>query len=385
MGCRLFQQGNSSMTECARSMGFTLICKAGVFPVFRFRRGPHIIPSMPNSQILSTDDLASTERALAWEHWMSGLFGGLDSDLYGDSVFDGHIATSHAGDVVMTRLEANRHRVMRSPGLARTSDMSYLKIIAPWQGNAALEQQGRQTWVRPGGWAIYDTTGSYEVANPERSLHLIVMLPREQLTERGLRIDALMGRLVGGSSGISRVALETMRSIFQELPLMTPEAARGAGDLVIDLVRLSLQELAGRTTATTQQEALKDRIRDFIGQHLRDPDLSLDRIAQVLNCSKRHLHNAFVDEEDTLGHYILRRRLQACMRDLKNPVHLPRTITDIAFSWGFNNGTHFSRVFREHAGLSPSEFRRAALLKEDVIPAPLPIPGRMHWKQKNQL
>lgn len=320
---------------------------------------------MPDNQILSTDDLASAERTHAWQGWMAELFGGLDCDLYGDSVFEGHIATSHAGEVVMTRLEANRHRVMRSPRLARSSDTSYLKIIAPWQGNAALEQQGRQTWVRPGGWAIYDTTGSYEVANPERSEHLIVMLPKEQLTERGLRIEALMGRHVGGASGISRVALETMRSIYQELPLMTPEAARGAGDLLIDLVRLSLQELAGRATATTQQEALKDRIRDFVGQHLRDPGLSLDRIAQALNCSKRHLHNAFADEEDTLGHYILHRRLQACMRDLKNPAQLPRTITDIAFSWGFNNGAHFSRVFREHAGLSPSEFRQAALVKAD--------------------
>lgn len=324
---------------------------------------------MSNSQILSTDDLASAERAPAWRGWMSELFGGLESDLYGDSVFEGHIATSHAGDVVMTRLEANRHRVMRSPRRAQASDTSYLKIVAPWQGNAALEQHGRQTWVRPGGWAIYDTTGSYEVANPERSRHLIVMLPKELLTERGLRIDALMGRHVGGASGISRVALETMRSIFQELPLMTPEAARGAGDLVIDLVRLSLQELAGRATATTQQEALKDRIRDFVGKHLRDPDLSLDRIAQVLNCSKRHLHNAFADEDDTLGHYILHRRLQACMRDLKNPLNLQRTITDIAFSWGFNNGAHFSRVFREHAGLSPSEFRQAALVKAQIVGA----------------
>jgi len=330
---------------------------------------------MHHNQTLSTDDLASTERAQAWQHWMSGLFGGLDSDLYGDSAFDGHIATSHAGDVVMTRLEANRHRVIRSPGLARTSDTSYLKIMAPWQGNATLAQHGRQTWVRPGSWAIYDTTGSYEVANPERSLHLIVMLPREQLTERGLRIDGLMGQLVGGSSGISRVALETMRSIFQELPLMTSEAARGAGDLVIDLVRLSLQELAGRTTARTQQVALKDRIRDFIGQHLREPNLSLDRMAQVLNCSKRHLHNAFADEENTLGQYILFQRLRACMRDLKNPLHLSRTITDIALSWGFNNGTHFSRVFREYAGLSPSEFRQEAFLKGDIIPAS--APGRM--------
>ena len=142
---------------------------------------------------------------------------------------------------------------------------------------------------------------------------------------------------------------------------MTDEAARGAGDLILELVRLSLLELAGRGTATTQLEAFKDRIRDFIGQHLRDPLLSIDRIAQALNCSKRHLHNAFADEEDTLAHYILRRRLQACMRDLKRPDYLQRTITDIAFSWGFNNGAHFSRAFRDHTGMSPSDFRAAAL------------------------
>ena len=301
---------------------------------------------MADKQILSTDDLASAERAPAWHGWMSALFSGLDCDLYGDSVFEGHIATSHAGEVVLTRLDANRHRVMRSTRLARSSETSYLKIIAPWQGSAALAQQGRQTWVHPGGWAIYDTTASYEVANPERSHHLVVMLPKEQLAERGLRIEPLMGRQVGGASGISRVALETMRSVFQELPQMTPEAARGAGQLVTDLVRLSLLELAGRATAVTQQQAL--------------------------NCSKRHLHNAFADEQETLGQYILRQRLQACMRELKNPLHLQRTITDIAFSWGFNNGAHFSRVFREHAGLSPSQFRQASGLNEDSVPTSSP-------------
>lgn len=322
---------------------------------------------MPNSHILSTDDFDDAERAPVWRGWMSALFGGLACDLYGESVFEGRIATSHAGDVVMTRLEASRHRVMRSTRLARSSDTSYLKIVAPWQGNAALAQQGRQTWVRPGGWAIYDTTGSYEVANPERTEHLIVMLPKEQLTERGIKLEPLMARHVGGVSGIARVALETMRSTYQELPQMSETAARGAGELIVELVRLSLQELAGRESNVTQLEAFRDRIREHIGQHLRDPSLSIERIAQSLNCSKRHLHNAFSAEDDTLAHYILRRRLQACMRELKNPAQAQRTITDIAFSWGFNNGAHFSRVFREHAGLSPSDFRETALRQSAAV------------------
>lgn len=63
----------------------------------------------------------------------------------------------------------------------------------------------------------------------------------------------------------------------------------------------------------------------------RDPDLSLDRVARVLNCSKRHLHNAFSDEDDTLGHYFLHRRLQDCMRGLNNPLNRQRTITAIEF------------------------------------------------------
>lgn len=309
---------------------------------------------------LTTDNLSPDETAPAWGEWMHTLFSGLKSDLYGDAVFDGHLYTSRAGDVIMTKLEANRHRVLRTPDLARKDHADHLKIVAPWQGSAAVEQHGRQAWVRPGGWAIYDTTGSYEVANPERSEHLIVMLPKAQLSERGLRLDQLMARHVGGGRGISRVALDTMRSTFQELPGMSEDTARGAGEMIMELVRLSLLDLAGRGTSTTQHEAFKDRIRAYVGQHLRDPGLSIERIAQALNCSKRHLHNAFSDEDDTLAHHILRRRLQACMRDLKHPGAAHRTITEIAFSWGFNNGAHFSRVFREHTGLSPSDFRAAA-------------------------
>ena len=316
---------------------------------------------MSSESRFSTAELPADETARAWRDWMACLFNGLESDLYGDTVFDGEVQTARAGDVVLTRLAGNRHRVIRTTRMSRHGDPAYLKIVAPWQGSAAVEQYGRQAFVRPGAWAIYDTTGSYEVGNPVRTEHLIVMLPKEQLIERGLKLDLLMGRTVGGASGISRVALENMRNTYKELPQMSEAARRGAGELIVELVRLSLQELAGQECATTQLEAFRDRIRSYISMHLRDPALSIDDIAVALNCSKRHLYNAFSAEDDTLARYILRRRLQACMRDLKNPDQLHRTITEIAFSWGFSSGAYFSRAFREHAGVAPSEFREAAL------------------------
>ena len=313
---------------------------------------------MAASTVLSTDDVSPRDRAPAWREWIFSHFGGLESDLYGDTDFDGRMAASRAGDVILTKLEANRHRVLRSPHLARASDTPYLKIVAPWQGSATVEQQGRQACARDGGWVIYDTTGSYSIANPERVEHLIVMLPKDQMAERGVRLGDLMARHVGGATGISRVALETMRTTYQELPNMSPDAARGAGELIMQLVRLSLLELAGQETAMTQRAALKDRIRDHVARHLRDPQLSIDGIARALNCSRRHLYNAFAGDDHALAGYIQHQRVQACVRELRHPANAGRPITEIALSCGFSSPSHFSRVFREHTAMSPSEFRQ---------------------------
>ncbi|MES2051003.1 MAG: helix-turn-helix domain-containing protein [Pseudomonadota bacterium] len=312
---------------------------------------------MAASTLYTTDDVSERDRAPQWREWVHRHFGGLDSDLYGDTDFDGHMNTSRAGDVILTRLEADRHRVLRLPHMARTSEVACLKIVAPWQGSACVEQQGRQASASSGSWVIYDTTGNYAVHNPERVKHLIVMLPKDQMAERGLQLDALMARQVGSDRGISRVALDAMRSTWQELPNMSEDAARGAGELIMQLVRLSLLELAGQATSVTQREALKDRIRAHVARNLRDPQLSIDRIAQALNCSKRHLHNAFAEEDETLASYILRQRLEACIRDLRQGAQSSKPITEIALYWGFNNLSHFSRVFREHTGSSPSAYR----------------------------
>lgn len=313
-----------------------------------------------NLSTMSTDQVAAPERAGFWSDWINRLFCGLKSDLYGDTGFDGRMATVHAGDIVLTRLEANRHRVMRSASLARASDTGYLKIVAPYLGCAGVEQNGREAWVTPDQWSIYDTTDSYAVANPVRVEHLIVMLPKARLVERGLALDPLMARRLGGSGGVARLALETMRSAYRELPGMSEAAARGVGDAITQFVHLSMLDLAGIGTAVTQREALRERIKQLVNERLGDPQLSVDGIAQALNCSRRHLYNAFAEEPDGVAGYILRRRLEACRQSLADTHNERRSITDIAFSFGFSNMAHFSRVFRSHLGVPPSDYRRTA-------------------------
>lgn len=310
---------------------------------------------------MNTDQVSPAERAGYWSSWIDRLFQGLQSDQYGDPGFDGRMTTLHAGDVVLTRLEANRHRVQRSAAQVRTSEVGYLKIVAPYVGCAGVEQQGRQTWITPDQWSIYDTTDSYSVANPVRVEHLIVMLPKQRLVERGLALDTLMARRLGGSGGIARLALDAMRSAYRELPAMSESAARGVGDAITHLVHLAMLDLAGPGTALTQREALRERIKQHVGEHMGDPALSVDAIAQALNCSRRQLYNAFADEPDGVAGYILAHRLDACRAALET-MRPGCSITEVALAHGFSNMAHFSRVFRARTGASPSGYRRERAL-----------------------
>lgn len=314
---------------------------------------------MNTATVLSTDGMPQQETAAAWREWMARLFSGLQTDLYGDTRMDGSLYVAHAGEVVLTKLEAGRHRVVRDSHRLRDSEEAYLKIIAPWAGSAQVRQSEQESSVSGGSWVVYDTSRPYEVHSPQRAEYLILMVPRRSIEQRGLNLEGLMGRNVGGASGMARIALETMRSTYQELGSMSAPMARRAGELLVDMVHLSLQDLAGKSTARTQRQALHDRICAYVAAHLREPGLSVEAVAAALNCSKRHVHNGFAGKDMSLGAFIQHSRLELCMRELRQPELAQRTITDIALSCGFGNSAHFSRAFKAYVGMSPSEYRNA--------------------------
>jgi methylphosphotriester-DNA--protein-cysteine methyltransferase len=62
----------------------------------------------------------------------------------------------------------------------------------------------------------------------------------------------------------------------------------------------------------------------------------------------------------SLCRWIKQARLDHCAADLSNPDLRERSITEIAFGWGFNDAAHFSRTFRAEFGMAPREYRSSA-------------------------
>ncbi len=61
---------------------------------------------------------------------------------------------------------------------------------------------------------------------------------------------------------------------------------------------------------------------------------------------------------DTVAAAIRRFRLDRCREELEDRRQRARSITEIAFRWGFNDSAHFSRVFKARFGMSPRAVRR---------------------------
>ncbi|MGD9922536.1 MAG: helix-turn-helix domain-containing protein, partial [Pseudorhodoplanes sp.] len=65
----------------------------------------------------------------------------------------------------------------------------------------------------------------------------------------------------------------------------------------------------------------------------------------------------------SLNVWIWNQRLDGAKRDICDPALAGRTITEIAFGWGFNDAAHFSRIFRGRFGCSARELRGECLRK----------------------
>ncbi len=84
-------------------------------------------------------------------------------------------------------------------------------------------------------------------------------------------------------------------------------------------------------------------------------DLSLYDIASAAGFSVPHFYRLFRRlTGDTVGAYILRRKLSIAARDI---IHTNKTIASIAYEYGFESHDVFTRAFSRIYGMSPKKYK----------------------------
>ena len=99
-------------------------------------------------------------------------------------------------------------------------------------------------------------------------------------------------------------------------------------------------------------QELKEIIQDQI-----DTNLTLKEISKGLDISPSYLSREFSKHFDNLsfGEYIRKQRIEKAKKLILTATY---SLTEIAYLTGFSDQSHFTRIFKQHTGASPSEYRR---------------------------
>jgi AraC-like DNA-binding protein len=127
---------------------------------------------------------------------------------------------------------------------------------------------------------------------------------------------------------------------------------------VLNLLGLAYRPLQKGQSAASAQALQLARARAFIDERICDPELGVSSIGEALGVSSRYVQMLFAGEGSTPSAYILERRLRLAAERLRRAD--ARGITDVAMAVGFNDLTHFGRVFRRHYGVTPRDYRDGA-------------------------
>jgi AraC family transcriptional regulator len=98
-----------------------------------------------------------------------------------------------------------------------------------------------------------------------------------------------------------------------------------------------------------------DDVENYIREHI-DESLNREVLAAVAGFSVPHFHRIFTTcVGENIASYVRRVRMQRAGRKLRMGAVY---ITEVALAAGYDTHSAFSKAFKQHFGLSPSEFRQ---------------------------
>ncbi len=314
----------------------------------------------PQRSRLSTDTVEAPDRLDYWLDMICAIYARLECERPA-ATLHGEIEFSHLGALDLTEVHSNVQLVQRTPSMIRSDSRDSCLVMIQREGRSLVCQDGRETRLVPGDFVMYDTTRPYAL-HFEAPRHgvIVVRVPRSELQPHVVNLDDLTATTVPGTCAAGNLLLTMIDTLRRDIDRLHPSSAIGVSEGITSIIAAGLRSLPGANVQRPTQLCAYHvaRVKAYVMERLRDPELSISGIAAAMRVSPDHLARLFRGEPVPLSRWMWQQRLEACRRDLCDPRARHRSVSEIAFSWGFNDATHFSRSFKEQFGCPPREWRQ---------------------------
>jgi AraC family transcriptional activator of tynA and feaB len=310
-----------------------------------------------NSYIRDFDDWYSTLRQACGQI--------VATPAYDQSIFVGHVLRQDLAGLEFTRIRTNVGQIvcrgLRNSTKSDVVDDSNCFLVVQQSGRSRLTQSGVSIDLAPGDVAYMDAADDCEIIPHGLMEHVSIHLDRQQvqrLLPQGLNRIGKLSR--SGASG-RLIHMLVGQICTGELD---QHASFGDGPAVQDALTALLgpalkqaEDEARYVHALGLESCLLRQAKKIIESSLADPCLSPLKVATRLNISVRQLYRLFEEQDDSVSRYIQQARLRGAATDLGNFQLRDKSVTEIAYTWGFSDSAHFSRSFKKQFDVAPRDYR----------------------------
>jgi AraC-like DNA-binding protein len=315
---------------------------------------------MARIEVVSTEGLRGRKKVEYWNDLATSAMMAMTADPADIATFCGRMRRMDVGEMRAVEVFSHGALVERSAAqVARSAERAFL-LELQLDGMSATRQGGREARLEPGDFTLLDSARPFEVRCADPMKLLVLKVPRALLGKYLGCPEAMAAIPMCAAHASNELTSRFLRDLWNKSNAALDSRRAGhATRAVLELIAYAYCALPpARVDVFRASGAHRIRVLDYIESHLSDPSLTPTSIAVALRMSRRYLHHVWGGEDgESLARYVLRRRLEECARALRDPLHVRRSITAIAFDWGFVGIPHFCSAFRQRYGKSPREYR----------------------------
>jgi AraC-like DNA-binding protein len=310
-------------------------------------------------QHFSTDSVAPSQRYSYWREAVCSTFVPLDVVCDQRLPFRSELSVRPAAGFDLITVRGSAQQVRRGSRLIDTDGSECLIVMAQSQGGGVATQGDRASCLSPGSLTVLDSRRPYKLDFTSDFEQTALKVPLTLLVRHGSKELAGRASLINAETRLGALAQHTIVALAAE---RNPSRALSLGAMTLEMLVLALQDAAGETIESpARMETLRVTwAHAHIASSLHDPALGPASVARAQGVSLRLLQRLFARQGLQIAECICEQRLQRSRAALQDPAQAGRSITDVAFDWGFNDPGHFSKAFKRRFGMSPRQSRDSA-------------------------
>jgi AraC-like DNA-binding protein len=309
------------------------------------------------SQSFSTELIPVSDRLDAWLWNARQICGDCQFEFHNHDTFHGSIERRKISGLELTLFSSSALSIRKFPPANVQLESRACIIITQLGGVQQYQQAGRVAVLSKGDTTLIDSGLPWSSDCEGDCARLYLRIPRLQMECRlGCSTIPNMMR-IPGSRGLGATLFYLLTSLYRQAEGLTQLEGAAAVDAYLRILAVYVMpSRAALVDGGAAPEPLV-RVMKYIQNHLTENTLRPMEIASAAGISVRHLHRLFSYHGLTVVDWIRTQRLKNCWNDLADPRSRERSITEIAFFWGFNDSAHFSHAFKKAFGVSARSLR----------------------------